>query len=126
MNAVGIGQGQLVGQLAGAVRAAVVDDQHVHVGTRLVHASDDQRQVLPLVEGGDDDQSALSRALSSPGRSAPPLGSSCGSFVIAAPAEPTHETPIVQYCGDHSGNAEDHEQALDDRAPPRCGRELRL
>ena len=62
VHPVRIGQGQLVGQLAGAVGAAVVDDQDVHVGQGVVHPSDDQRQVLPLVVGRDDDQSALTRA----------------------------------------------------------------
>src|SRR3954451_14081845 len=57
-------QSQLVGKLTGAVGATVVDDQYVHIRTSLVDASDDQRQVLPLVEGGDDDQSALAGALS--------------------------------------------------------------
>src|SRR5262249_13722875 len=75
MNAVGIGQGQLVRELTGAVGAVVVDDQYVHIRARLVHASDDQRQVLPLVESRNDDQGALTRALSSgvprPLRSAP-------------------------------------------------------
>ena len=104
----GIGQGQLVGELAGAVGAAVVDDQHVHVGTRVVHASDDQRQVLPLVVGGDDDQSALTRALSSPRVARAPLLVTLMWLLyrLPSPAEPTHEPPIVQHCGDHSRNAE--------------------
>ena len=62
VHPVRVGEGQLVGELAGAVRAAVVDDQNVHVGTGVLHPSDDQRQVLPLVVGGDDDQSALTWA----------------------------------------------------------------
>src|SRR5262249_1807681 len=76
MNAVGIGQGQLVRELTGAVGAVVVDDQYVHIRARLVHASDDQRQGFPLVESGDDDQSALTRALSS----AVPRSSPYGRF----------------------------------------------
>ena len=66
VHAVGVGQRQFVGELTGAVRAAVVDDEDVDVGQGLVHPADDQRQVLPLVVGGDDDQSALTRAFSWP------------------------------------------------------------
>ena len=62
VHPVRVGQRQLVGELAGAVGAAVVDDQNVHVGARSVHPADDQRQVLPLVVGGDDHQGALTRA----------------------------------------------------------------
>ena len=62
VHAVRVGQGQLVGQLAGAVGAAVVDDQDVHVGTARRARADDQRQVLPLVVRGDDDQRALTWA----------------------------------------------------------------
>ena len=62
MHPVRVGKRQLVGELAGAVGAAVVDDQNVHVGLGSVNPAGDQRQVLQLVEGGDDDQSALTRA----------------------------------------------------------------
>src|ERR1700737_1571783 len=36
VDSFGVGRGQLVGELSGAVGAAVVDDQYMHVGTSLV------------------------------------------------------------------------------------------
>src|SRR4051812_25719124 len=41
--------GQLVGQLPGAVRGVVVDDEHVQIGLRLAEATDDPAQVVGLV-----------------------------------------------------------------------------
>ena len=128
MNAVGVGQGQFVGELAGAVGAAVVDDKMCTSGQGFVHPADDQRQVLPLVVGGDDDQSALTRAFVAQGRSCAPLRCRSCRFLYRLRRSPsaTHETPIVQHCGDHGRDAEDDQQALNDRPPPRCGRELRF
>src|SRR6201999_424580 len=48
----------LLGQLSRAVRAVVVDDQHVHVGQCHVQSLQNERKVLPLVVGGDDHQGA--------------------------------------------------------------------
>ena len=41
VHPVRIGQRQLIGELAGAVRAAVVDDQDVHPRRGLVHPADE-------------------------------------------------------------------------------------
>src|SRR5271168_3767564 len=51
--------GELVGKLAGSVGAAVVHDQHVDIGTGVLESSVDDREVVQLVEGGDDHQYAL-------------------------------------------------------------------
>jgi hypothetical protein len=48
--------GHLVGQLAGAIGAAVVDHQHVHVGQCRVQSLDDLSDVVPLVVGRDHHQ----------------------------------------------------------------------
>ena len=126
VHPVRVGQRQLVGQLAGAVGAAVVDDRTCTSGTRLVHAADDQRQVLPLVVGGDDDQSALTRAFCWPRAAhvrsslgAVLVGRSCGSLIAGVGRRPatTHEPPIVQYRGDHSPDA-DGPRAGPGRADP--------
>ena len=42
VGAIGIGRRQFVGELAGAVGAAVVDDEQVHVGARVLQSLVDQ------------------------------------------------------------------------------------
>src|SRR6202022_3124753 len=68
---VGIRQRQLVREVAGAVRAAVVDDEDVYGGKHLVHTLDDKRQVLAFVGGGDDGQRAPARRGAGSLRSSP-------------------------------------------------------
>src|SRR5690606_15879367 len=51
-----VGGGQLVGDLPGAVGAVVVGHQQVGVGQRRPQPLGDQREVLALVVGRDDDQ----------------------------------------------------------------------
>jgi hypothetical protein len=53
---VGVGTGQLVGQVAGAVGAVVVGHQHVGARDGGAQPAEDQREVLPLVVGRDDHQ----------------------------------------------------------------------
>ena len=133
VHAVGVGQRQFVGELTGAVRAAVVDDEDVDVGPGLVHPADDQRQVLPLVVGGDDDQTCADSGVQlARGRS---CGSSFGATLVGRcvvtagvgrPTATTHEPSIVQHRGDQSPDPDRYQQALDPRTPPSRGRELRL
>ena len=54
-----VGRGQLVGLLAGAVGAVVVDDEHVHLGLGGAQPRGDEGQVAQLVVGRDDDQGAV-------------------------------------------------------------------
>jgi hypothetical protein len=53
-----VGGRQLVGQLAGSVRGAVVDDEQVGLREGLEDGGRDGRQVLPLVVGRQNDPDA--------------------------------------------------------------------
>jgi hypothetical protein len=59
----GVGGGQLVGELTGAVRAVVVHDEQVGVGHRGPDPGGHRLQVLPLVVGGDDDRHRADRRI---------------------------------------------------------------
>ena len=58
LDALGIRRSELVGQLAGPIRAVVVDDQDVPAGSAFEQSLDDLRKVLGSVVGGDDHQGA--------------------------------------------------------------------
>jgi hypothetical protein len=55
--------GQLVGDVAGAIRAAVVHDQQVSLGQRRPDPARDGFQVLPLVVRGHDDDGLTHRRI---------------------------------------------------------------
>ena len=53
---VGVLRCQLVGCLAGAIRGVIVNDEDVNLRRGFTHAAGNQRQVLNLIVGGDNDQ----------------------------------------------------------------------
>src|SRR5690606_19317467 len=63
-----VGGGEFVGEVTGAVGAAVVDDEDVGVRQRSVQPRDDPTEVLPLVVGRNDHQGASARCAVVAGR----------------------------------------------------------
>ena len=53
---------QRIGNRSGAIRRAIVDDQHAEAGVRE-HAAREDRQVLALVVGRDDDEDGRRRVV---------------------------------------------------------------
>ena len=62
LDAAGILDRQRIGDRAGAVRRSIVDDQHAETGVRE-HAAREQRQVVALVVGRDDDEDGRRRSV---------------------------------------------------------------
>src|SRR5690606_37852697 len=63
-----VGGGEFVGEVTGAVGAAVVDDEDVGVRQRSVQPRDDPTEVLPIVVGRTDHQGAGAGCAVVPGR----------------------------------------------------------
>ena len=97
-------------------------------GQRVVNPADDQRQVLPLVVGRDDDQRALTRAFTALDSRLPAvmwlLCRCCGAGV--GTSRRRTNPPLCSIAAMTAANADSDQHSLDDRTPPRCRGELRL